>query len=38
MNEIKLSNVIQKYIKHVTNVGDIQDINERNKRKVYYKS
>lgn len=38
MNEVKLNNVIQKYIKHVTNTGDIEAINERNERKEYYQS
>ena len=38
MNEIKLSNVIQKYIKHITDAGDIEDLNERNERMRYYQS
>lgn len=38
MNQEKLNNVIQKYIKHVSNIGDIEAINERNERKIYYKS
>ena len=38
MNIEKLNNVIQKYIKHVSSSRDIEAINERNERKLYYKS
>lgn len=38
MNQEKLKNVIQKYKKHVLNIGNIEAINERNNRKVYYQA
>ena len=38
MNIERLNNVINEYIKHVSNIGDIEAINERNERKLYYKS
>ena len=38
MNQEKLNAVIQKYIKHISNIGDIEALNERNERKFYYKS
>ncbi len=38
MNQEKLNNVIQKYKKHVLNIGNIEAINERNERKSYYQA
>lgn len=38
MNIERLNKVINEYIKHVSNIGDIEAINERNERKLYYKS
>ena len=38
MNQEKLNIVIQKYIKHISDIEDNAALNERNERKLYYKS
>lgn len=38
MNNKKLSNSIKEYKKHISKIGDIEAINERNERKQYYQS
>lgn len=38
MNEEKLDNSIKKYKKHISKIGDIEAINERNERKEYYQA
>lgn len=36
MNNLKLKNIINEYKKHISNIDNIEDISERNKRKEYY--
>lgn len=38
MNQEKLNSSIREYKKHIAKIGDIEAINERNERKVYYQS
>ena len=38
MNNKKLGNSIKEYKKHISKIGDVETINERNDRKQYYQS
>ena len=38
MNKEKLKNIIEKYKQHISNIGDIEAINERKERMTYYQS